>query len=374
MRFSSDYTCLRIAVLTEDVIKKLVDKYNPGNYKEDALIDGTRRLNEAVSQELPTKEDLVTEWIMSLDSNWAFATPHDIESFTSVVKFFFGHNKDPLFKALVKEYADEIETQINPKNLFDFSWESLYVLRNRYSKAQATEELNLLPKKLPESAKLFYDDGAYKIVAAMRPEAACALGQGTEWCTREPEAAEDYLFRNKEIFPLYVVYLNNRKVAQIHIDDFKNTVELKNIRNQNMTANSELTTVLWNSGLMKKVLDTFESLGTTILYRSELLEKWVRFANKDILDYMSRLPYVAVAYAMKILKGPWPEAEPAIAKDPETALKYVERVLHKRFPEAEKTILSGTEREMERYLNTLARVDPDGYKDLTQELLSQVKT
>ena len=51
-------------------------------------------------------------------------------------------------------------------------------------------------------------------------------------------------------------------------------------------------------------------------------------------------PVTALNYALKVIKGRFPEGEKAIASDPRCALKYATRVLKGRFPEGEKAIAS----------------------------------
>jgi hypothetical protein len=49
-------------------------------------------------------------------------------------------------------------------------------------------------------------------------------------------------------------------------------------------------------------------------------------------------PQWAYHYAKNVLKGHWPEGEPAIATDPYYAYRYARCVLKGRFPEGEKTL------------------------------------
>ena len=46
-------------------------------------------------------------------------------------------------------------------------------------------------------------------------------------------------------------------------------------------------------------------------------------------------PSAAYQYAIYVIKGRWPEAEPIIMKDPESAYKYAKDVIKGRWPEAE---------------------------------------
>ena len=46
-------------------------------------------------------------------------------------------------------------------------------------------------------------------------------------------------------------------------------------------------------------------------------------------------PDLACYYALYVIKGRWPEGEPAIAKDPRWAYFYARHVIKGRWPEAE---------------------------------------
>jgi hypothetical protein len=46
-------------------------------------------------------------------------------------------------------------------------------------------------------------------------------------------------------------------------------------------------------------------------------------------------------YALELIKGPWPEAEPYIMKHPFWAYRYAIFLLKKRWPEAEPYIKNG---------------------------------
>jgi hypothetical protein len=50
-------------------------------------------------------------------------------------------------------------------------------------------------------------------------------------------------------------------------------------------------------------------------------------------------PWVAYLYAENVIRGPWPEAEPVIAKDPHSALQYARYALRGRFEAAEPNLM-----------------------------------
>lgn len=67
---------------------------------------------------------------------------------------------------------------------------------------------------------------------------------------------------------------------------------------------------------------------------------------------------VAYLYAFRIIHGPFPEAEPEIAKLPSWAVKYARFVLKKRFPMAEKYISRDPESCYEYYKHVIKQKLP----------------
>ena len=60
----------------------------------------------------------------------------------------------------------------------------------------------------------------------------------------------------------------------------------------------------------------------------------------------------AYGYALNVIQGRWPEAEPYIMKDPEMAYYYALNVIKDRWPEAEPYILKSPYWN-DKYLNFL---------------------
>ncbi len=63
-------------------------------------------------------------------------------------------------------------------------------------------------------------------------------------------------------------------------------------------------------------------------------------ANAQQLKSIASDPYFAYVYANYVIKGRFPEGEPAIASDPKYALWYARNIINGRFPEGEKAIAS----------------------------------
>jgi hypothetical protein len=68
-------------------------------------------------------------------------------------------------------------------------------------------------------------------------------------------------------------------------------------------------------------------------------------------------PYLACLYALDILKGPWPEAEPVIAQNAMWAFYYARDMLKGPFPEAE--IIIAPSSWADRYADVVLKTPED---------------
>ena len=71
-------------------------------------------------------------------------------------------------------------------------------------------------------------------------------------------------------------------------------------------------------------------------------------------------PEMAYRYALKFIKGRWPEGEAAIATSPQWANKYAHQIVHGRWPEGEAAIAKDTDQAMWYVMGILKRRWPEG--------------
>jgi len=76
------------------------------------------------------------------------------------------------------------------------------------------------------------------------------------------------------------------------------------------------------------------------------------FTSKQHALMDDSAPYWCWWFVSKVLKVPYPEFEPAIAKSPKLAFAYARRILVDRFPEGEAAICSNPDTR-DRYLKFL---------------------
>jgi hypothetical protein len=64
-----------------------------------------------------------------------------------------------------------------------------------------------------EGSEIIYDDGRHRVLVISCPACATLYSRGTTWCTSDPAKAAAYL----ESGPLYIVFRDGRRYAQIHL-------------------------------------------------------------------------------------------------------------------------------------------------------------
>jgi hypothetical protein len=251
MLLSHDYT--RVAVLTDDIIQRIMDKYH---YRGGLELEDIKRLNNSVRELMEHRlgqVDLVTEWIIQSLDKGSGIYPEDFSNFMNAALFFLARSKEPKFKQAVKSLSEEKGRVFNPKNILDFTLHDVFDLEETYKGEPEDPRVNLLQKKVPLGASLIYNGHGYQIIRVEKSEAACELGRGTKWCTSNAEVAQQYL--NKS--PLYVIYKNGKKFGQLHLDEtaYSSGIQFMDLRDRPIVEiDYELRQALTDSGLMKKIL------------------------------------------------------------------------------------------------------------------------
>jgi hypothetical protein len=308
MLLSRDYTFLRTAILTEDVIGKLRRRYwRLVNKGESSTLGNIKEINLRFFKEIPGKEDLATEWVLSSVEK-GDGSYKNLPSFIEAATFFFTHYKEQLFKNIVNEYNEESGLTFNPKNILDFNLSALNDIKELYENEIAAKTINILPSNLPEGSQLIYDDGNYQIVEAIKADAVCALGIGTKWCTKEENHARLYLTNG----PLFIFYRGKKKWLQMAMgksSEGAGSIAVNDIKNKEFIIDDELRNVLIKSGFMDTILNKIIKSWDK---ESEFL-RWVGTSpNPYIRQRCAENPVLAILYAKLVIKGRFPEAEPLL--------------------------------------------------------------
>lgn len=160
-----------------------------------------------------------------------------------------------------------------------------------------------------DDSRVLYNGPLGQLAIPETKEASCELGKGTRWCTAASN--RNYFDSYDAEGNLYVWRDRNGEKYQFHF-------ELMH---------------------MTDATDQELSLKEIKYFRLEhpVLKKLFQSKEKDIL----KTPDNIINYAMRVIQGPWPEAEEIISDDPELAIDYARSVLRKRWRKVEEKILTG---------------------------------
>ncbi len=67
--------------------------------------------------------------------------------------------------------------------------------------------------------------------------------------------------------------------------------------------------------------------------------EYLKATLAPVLHIIKRVPWLAAAYAIEVLKSRWEEVEPTILTDSDVVIMYAERLLNERWPECEPLIM-----------------------------------
>ena len=362
MRLSYDHTWIRLAALPERIVDDFVQRFRYVN-KEDGTrlnVNDVQQMEAAMEAAIPGKGDLATQWALE-HLNERGRLPGSFDELVEQATWYFTHYKEPLFKQAVQNFNEDWEGDVNPKNLLDFTGSTMGYIMEEYEVLEQASQVNTLPEELPDGAELVYDGGGYQIVEANQPQAACELSQGSKWCTKEEPTAEGYLMDS----PLYVIYRNQQKAAQLHLGHPASgslTIELKNVRNRSFVPDDGLRRALAGSGLLGKILKrAANGVGAEAVFK--------KFAGTEddptVRALCAKDPKLAYIYAQNVLHGRFPEGEKSIATQPEMAIAYARKFIGGRFPEAEPRIVNWKYDII--YADMLRGTNPQEYREFAKE-------
>ena len=157
--------------------------------------------------------------------------------------------------------------------------------------------------KIVKITKKDETDGAAKILSD--------FARASKWCVTNVKKADEYLSNG----PLYVIYLDGEKYLYAPKNE-----ELMNVKNEPWILS----------------LEEYDLLSPHLPQVALHLEDQT---HPDYHKAVMKSPRRAIEYAMDVINGRWPEAEPYIMKDPYCAYEYALLVIKDRWPEAEENIL-----------------------------------
>jgi hypothetical protein len=264
----------------EDRISLLAKKY-------PSVPESTIR---SLSELDPTKGSLL-EWLVRQVKSGQFRFPEDSFRMTPVLSTFLKLKKSP---RLLQQH--NVSPDINKYSFYD-----LESLHDKISGTSLKTQRQTIEESKSQGAKTIYDTPPYKIIQIGGPktdpklaqEAACLYAKNTKWCTSQPQTASSYL----ENGPLYIIFKNGVKLAQT------DGLQLMNVRDREIPI-------------------------------TKAPNLWKLLAKLNIVSPS----FYSYSYAKDVIKGPFPQGEPAIARDPEYSFLYVKDVLKAPFPMGEPAI------------------------------------
>ena len=172
------------------------------------------------------------------------------------------------------------------------------------------------PNDYGNIAELVAQDGEYKMYRIDDYDQGKICFADSGWCVKDEEHFDEY------DPPFYMVTKGKKRYALLHKDSYS----AKDVYDDSLTMD------------LAKPIEKF------------IKKVWPKFEYKDDLINVSRLwpeaepaimknPKRAFYHARYVIKDRWPEAEPIIMKDPELAFYYAEDVIKGRWPEAEPYIM-----------------------------------
>lgn len=178
-------------------------------------------------------------------------------------------------------------------------------------------------------------------------DAACAYAEGTHWCTKGRENSEYYLNQG----PLYVIKLNNKRVAQFH----PASQQLMDVKDRPLVLKEypDIELALWKSPIptlgISITTDIIRELG-------EYLELGSPERESELLNY-GKIYLHGVFKYIELVRGPWPEAEPFILRDALYSLIYACDIIKRRWPEMEDMVIHSFRSSTVSLLHDLNIVD-----------------
>jgi predicted lipoprotein with Yx(FWY)xxD motif len=262
------------------------------------------------------------------------------------------------------------------KNTFKPEWKNIdaikdwKIFRKFIKDRQEKQKVKQSFKKEQDQVTL-RDDDKWLILVPLDHKTSCFHGSDTDWCTTKADEGyfTKYFFEDGVIL-VYCIKKNKTK------DKWAVALQLDHLNKSNFfdKRDSRLTKqefesqtglnfedivngVKANQDYIKKKRKENEKKDLHFLLKQA---KKTRKPNKDLenLIIATKNAYAAYIYASDVLKGPWKEAEPVIAKDPGWAYHYAFNILGEPFKLGEPAIAKDPYRAYEYALNVLREINP----------------
>lgn len=268
----------------------------------------------AIAEADPTETKAYTPWLIRQVLKKNIILPEDQERILTALRTFDQAKRVQGFPG---------SKDINAYKIFQDLESTLDKLQGTELKSKRQSKREVKEK----GARLAYDDGKYEAIELTDPEAAVIYAKGTKWCTSGASTAASYMKQG----PLYVIFKDGEKVAQLHAP----TTQLKNVTDRDYDWQED-------PGMRKVLANLIKPTNPQASwFLTRVTGKRIPEAEKQIaLD-----PNLSVDYAVDVIKGRWPEAEPALLDSAAKqqwyntpAIRYAAKAIGGRWPELERII------------------------------------
>ncbi len=210
------------------------------------------------------------------------------------------------------------------------------------SKAQAVSKTQKRREEKISGATEVYEDDNWKVYSIDTFKASTYYGAGTKWClSGSGDEGADAFFDFRKDNAIYFVLSKTEpgvKYAVLAGEDGK-----------------------------RKIWDAADKSIPNLPQEVSVPEGTFKFYSFPPLDVKTSSPKELYRYALYIIKGRWPEAEPYIMRDSWWAYGYALDVLEDRWPEAEPYIMKDPARALLYALNVLKRRWPEAESVIKQD-------
>jgi hypothetical protein len=345
---------LVLGELTEPIIEAIAARYKV----DPALVRNVRwKFSARANQVLGPRMDLATEWVAQQVGGQQARWPEDAPRLEGAVLAFLDPEwRTPPWKgAILREHPEKAKV----RSLLGWTLGEIEDVVAEVAEPTNPGQGDVDPTRLPQGARVIHQDPEWVVVEFTDPESACRAGSKTRWCTRlreddngnvsetvgQPATAWEYIKEG----PLYVIWKEGKKFAQVHVGD---DIQVMDIKDRPLDPRGPVRAALERSGLLRLIAAYYAKKS---LSGMKSRRHWFTPEEDHLIEAEAvRTPEAALHYAKEVTGRRFPRGEALIAQDPETAYQYARSVLGP-WPAGEPAIAADTDTAYGYVMNVLNR-------------------
>ena len=183
-------------------------------------------------------------------------------------------------------------------------------------------------------AELVYEDDSWKVYHITTEKAAKLYGKGTKWCI---SAEENNQFNDYDMNTIYIAVKTQTGAKRAVLVKVDGDTVVYDERDDVVNMTSDMPKSVFKVRELPRPDPSTADQMQLVKYAKHVIKgRWPEAEPAIMTD-----PDAAGLYANDVIKGRWPEGEWAIAQDPGWATLYAMSVLKRRWPEAERYLVHG---------------------------------